>query len=110
MIDFLAGLACGIVSLAFIEGIVKPMAVSATQDLFRHYAMPGLKKLDELITLPEQWEQLTDNGLIYIKDAVLPNVPHYSLLTEADKSAIAKMIISEFNLQTYLDKHNENGN
>lgn len=85
--------------LAFTEAILKPLITRLTQIGIRAYIMPAYERLDELLTIPDNWQRFVDDAENFIFDTVIPDQ-----LDDDTAINLVNHLITNFDLDTFLTK------
>lgn len=90
-------------AMGLTEAIVKPIAVAFARNAADKFLFPAFEVMDELLVLPDQWEQFVDEKTAWVKKAVLPEIDTFPL-TEKQIDDLADLLVQNFSLQTFLEK------
>lgn len=93
------------IRLAVEEAFIKPIAIGFAQTAADKFLFPAFDVMDELLVLPDQWEQFVDEKTGWIKKAVLPEIDTFPL-TDEQVDELADLLVQNFNIQTFLEKAN----
>jgi len=88
-----------LILLGITEALLKPVMTRLTQMGIKAYIMPAYERLDELLTIPDNWQRFVKDAEGFLFDAVIPDRLDDEL---ADK--LANHLITNFDLDTFLLK------
>ena len=88
-----------LVLLALTEAILKPLVTRLTQLGIRKYLVPAYSKLDELLTIPDNWQAFVRDAESFVVDAVIPDEVPTPVAEQ-----VATYLVKNFDLPTFLGK------
>jgi hypothetical protein len=88
-----------LILLGITEAILKPIMAQLTRAGIRDYLMPAYERLDDLLTIPENWQRFVDDAEAFIFDAVIPE-----RLDQDVAEKLTDYLISNFDMEVFLVK------
>jgi hypothetical protein len=88
-----------LILLGITEALLKPVMTRLTQMGIKAYIMPAYERLDELLTIPDNWQRFIKDAESFLYDAVIPEA-----LDDDTAEKLASYMISHFDLDIFLLK------
>lgn len=88
-----------LILLALTEAILKPVVTRLTQLGIRRYLVPAYSKLDELLTIPSNWQAFVNDAESFILEAIIPDEVPTPVAEQ-----VATYLVKNFDLPTFLGK------
>jgi hypothetical protein len=94
-----------LILLGLTEAVLKPLMTRLTQMGIRHYLLPAYERLDNLLTIPDNWQRFVDNAEDFIMDAVIPDQLDQDTAEKLTDYLIANFDMEVFLLKSGIGKH-----